>query len=48
MTVLKIMSMKNFSKFMEFFLKGFYPFKIQTTFNFVWLPKFLIHILLGI
>jgi hypothetical protein len=33
---------------MEFFIKGLNPFKIQTKFNFVWLPEFLIHILLRI
>jgi hypothetical protein len=38
-TVLKTMSMKNFSEFIEFFLKGLYPFKIKTKFNFVWLTQ---------
>jgi hypothetical protein len=42
------MSRKNFGEFMGFFLKGLDPFKIQTKFNFVWLPEFLIQILLGI
>jgi hypothetical protein len=42
------MSRKNFGEFMGFFLKGLDPFKIQTKSNFVWLPEFLIQILLGI
>jgi hypothetical protein len=33
---------------MEFFLRGLNTFKIQTKFNFVRLPEFLIQILLGI
>jgi hypothetical protein len=47
-TVLKIMLRKNFGEFMEIFLKGLNPFKIQTKFKFDFLPKYLIQILLGI
>jgi hypothetical protein len=35
------MARKIFGECMEFFLKGLNPFKIQTKFNFVWLPAFL-------
>jgi hypothetical protein len=47
-TVLEIMLRNILCEFMEFSLKGLKPFKIQTKFNFVWLPEFLIQILLGI
>jgi nitrate reductase NapE component len=33
---------------MEFFPKGLNPFKFQIIFNLVWIPEFLIQILLGI
>jgi hypothetical protein len=42
------MSRNILGEFMEFFIKGLYPFKIQTKFNIVWLPKFLIPLMLGI
>jgi hypothetical protein len=45
---MKFMSRKIFGEFMECFLKGLNPFKIQTKFNLVWLHKFLIQIMLGI
>ncbi len=46
--VLKIMSIKIFGEFMEFFLKGLDPFQIQTKFKLDFLPEFLIQRLLGI
>jgi hypothetical protein len=33
---------------MKILLKGLNSFKIQTKFNFVWIPEFLIQIMLGI
>jgi hypothetical protein len=47
-TVLKIMPRKIFGEFMKFFLKGLNPFKFQTKFENILLPKFLIHIVLRI
>jgi hypothetical protein len=40
--------MKRSSEFVKIFLKGLNPSKIQTKFNLVLLPEFLIQILLGI
>jgi hypothetical protein len=33
---------------MKIFLNGLNTFKIQTKFNFIWIPEFLMQILLGI
>jgi hypothetical protein len=42
------MSRNIFGEFMDFFFKGLNPFKIQTEFDFVLLPEFLIQIMSGI
>jgi hypothetical protein len=34
------MSRKIFGEFLEFFLKGLNPFKIQTNFKYVFIPDF--------
>jgi hypothetical protein len=47
-TAMKILTSKNFGKFMGFFPKGLSPCKIQTKLNFVLVLEFLIQILLGI
>jgi hypothetical protein len=47
-TFVKITSRYYFSEFMRFFLKSLNPFEIQTKFNFILFPEFLIQILLGI
>jgi hypothetical protein len=41
-TVLKITRIYNFCEFMEFFLKGLNPFKIQTRFKLELLLNFII------
>jgi hypothetical protein len=41
-TILKIMSRKIFGEFMNFFLKGLYPFKIQTSFKLEFVLDFII------
>jgi hypothetical protein len=47
-TLWKIMSINNFFEFMEFFLKGLNPFKIQARFEFELFPGFLIQNLEGV
>jgi hypothetical protein len=46
--VSKIMLEMIFGEFMEFFLKGLNPLKIQTKFKLDFLPEFLMQCLLGI
>jgi hypothetical protein len=41
-TVLKIISRKNFSEFMDFFPKGLNPFKIQVRFTFELVADFIV------
>jgi hypothetical protein len=47
-TVLKIMLRNIFCEFMEFFLKGLNPFKIQTKFKLDLFPRYLFQKPVGI